>query len=104
MNIDNSKVHSVIFLDVRKAFDTVNHKILLQKLSSYGKKVIPVSFFESYLKVRTQCCSVDGHISSLETIQCGVSQGSILGPLCLDDVDITMFADDTNLMKAIFVI
>ena len=68
------------------------------------KRVIPVSFFESYLKDRTQCCSVNGHISSLEMIQCVLPQGIILGPLCLDVVDITMFADDTNLMKAIFVI
>ena len=65
--------------------------------------MIPVSFFQSYLKDRTQCCSVNGHIS-LETIQCVLSQGTILGSLCLDVVDITMFADDTNLMKAIFVI
>ena len=112
MNTDKVKINSVIFLDIRKAFDTVNHEILLQKLSSYGIKCDTHTFFESYLKDRTQCCSVNGHISSLETIQCGVPQGSILGPLlfliymndlplCLDDVDITMFADDTNLTKAI---
>ena len=65
--------------------------------------MIPISFFESYLKDRTQCCSVNDHISSLETIQYVMPQGTILGPLCLDVVDITMFADDTN-MKVIFVI
>ena len=112
MNIDNGKINSVIFLDIRKASDTVNHEILLQKLSSYGIKGDTRKFFESYLKDRAQGCSVNGHISSLETIQCGVPQGSILGPLLfliymndlplyLDDADITMFADDTNLMTAI---
>ena len=112
MNIDNGKINSLIFLDIRKAFDAVNREILLQKLSSYGIKGDTYKFFESYLKDRTQCCSVNGHISSLEMTECGVLQGLILGlllfltymndlPLCLDDVDITMFADDTNLMKAI---
>ena len=111
MNIDNGKINSVIFLDIRKAFDTVNHEILLQKLSSYEIKGDTHKFFECYLKDRTQCCSVNGHMSSLETIEYGVPQGSILGPLlfliymndlplCLDNVDITMFAD-TNFMKAI---
>ena len=101
MNIDNGKINSVIFLDTRKAFDTVSHEILLQKLSSYGIKGDIHTLFESYLKDRTQCCSVNGYISSLETIQCGVPEGSILGPLlflknmndlpfCPDDVDITM--------------
>ena len=50
MNIDNGKINSVIFLDIRKAFDTVNHEILLQKLSSYGIKGDTHKFFESYLK------------------------------------------------------
>ena len=99
MNIDNGKINSVIFLDIRKAFDTVNHEILLRKLSNYGIKGGTHKF---YLKDRKQCCSVNGHISSLETIQCGVPQRSSLGPvlfltymndllLCLYDVDITMF-------------
>ena len=81
MNTDKGKINSVICLDIRKAFDTVNHEILLQKLSSYGIKGDTLKVFESYLNDRTQCCSVSGHISSLETIQSGVPQGSILGPL-----------------------
>ena len=111
MNIDNGKLNSVVFLDIKKAFDTVDHKILLKKLTCYGFKDNSLRLIESYLKDRIQCCYVNGKMSSLEHIICGVPQGSILGPLLfiiymndlsefVPDTDITMFADDTSFAKA----
>ena len=99
-------------LGKRKAFDIVDHTILLQKLNSCGIQRDSVKLLESYLTDRMQCCSVNGHISPLEIIKCGVPQGSILGPLLfivymndlpksVNNVDITMFADDTNFMRTI---
>ena len=112
MNMDNGNLSAVVFLDIRKAFDTVDHTILLQKLNCYGIQGDSVKLLESYLTNRMQCCSVNGHISPLEIIKCGVPQGSILGPLLfivhmndlpksVSNVDITMFADDTNFMRSI---
>ena len=112
MNMDNGNLSAVVFLDIRKAFDTVDHTILLQKLNCYGIQGDSAKLLESYLTNRMQCCSVNGHISPLEIIKCGVPQGSILGPLLfivymndlaksVNNVDITMFADDTNFMRTI---
>ena len=111
MNINNSKLNSVIFLDIKKAFGTVDHKILFLKLSCCGIKDNSLKLIESYLKDRIQCCSVNGHLSSLERIECGVPQGNIMGPLLfliyindlphfVPDADITMLADDTSFAKA----
>ena len=105
-------MNSVVFLDIRKAFDTVNHEILLDKLNCYGIRDEELLFFDSYLRDRTQCCSLNGHKSTLKRVTCGVPQGSILGPLlfiiymndllaCVKDVNVTMYADDTSLDKAI---
>ena len=112
MNMDNGNLSAVVFLDIRKAFHTVDHTILLQKLNCYGIQGDSVKLLESYLTDRMQCCSVNGHISPLEIIKYGVPQGSILGPLLfivytndvpksVNNVDITMFADDTNFMRTI---
>ena len=79
--MDKGNMNSVVFLDIRKAFDTVNHQILIEKLSCYGIKGDELWFFRSYLQDRTQCCSVSGHTSTLRRITCGVPQGSILGLL-----------------------
>ena len=111
MNIDNGKLNSVVFLDIRKAFDTVNHEILLQNLECYGIRGNELIFFQSYLENRIQACSVNGHMSSFKSISYGVPQGSILGPLlfiiymndlpsCVKEAEITMYADDTSLYKA----
>ena len=67
MNINNGKLNSVIFLDIKKAFGTVNHNILLLKLPCCGIKDNSLKLIESYLKDRIQCCSVNGHLSSLNT-------------------------------------
>ena len=79
MNVDNGKLNSVVFLDIMKAFDTVDHKILPQKLSCYGIKDNSQKLIESYLQGRIQCCSVNGYVSAMEHIICGVPQGPQLG-------------------------
>ena len=110
MNIDNGKLNSAVFLDIRKAFNTVNHNILLQKLECYGIKGNELIFSQSYLENRVQTCSVNGHMSSFKPVSYGVPQGSILGPLlfiiymndlptCVKEAEITMYADDTSLYK-----
>ena len=107
-NIDRGMVNGVLFLDLKKAFDTVDHKILLKKLEFYGFEGITLHWFQSYLADRQQVCCVNGVVSSTKTISCGVPQGSILGPLlfliydndmpkCLGYGTARLFADDTNL-------
>jgi hypothetical protein len=81
-NMDKGKINCVVFLDVRKAFDCINHEILLKKMLNYfGTSGIPLNWFRSYLADREQQCLVNGHLSSPKMIKCGVPQGSILGPL-----------------------
>ena len=91
-----------------KAFDTVNHDILITKLEHYGIRGIAKDWFKSYLSDRKQYVSVRGVNSNEEHISCGVPQGSVLGPLlfllyindfgnCSDLFDFHMFADDANL-------
>ena len=101
----------MIFLDLKKAFDTVDHDILIKKLSYYGLNVKELSL-QSYLTNRSQCCSVNGKVSNFSSVSCGVPQGSILGPLLFiiymnalqqvtDNCDISMYADDTHLSAAL---
>ena len=98
-----------VFIDLEKAFDTVNHKILLKKLEFYGIRGKSNQWFASYLSNRQQCVKLDGKKSSLLDISCGVPQGSILGPLLfliyINDMKNSVkhsilhhFADDTNLL------
>ena len=70
-----------IFLDLKKAFDTVNHQILIDKFNFYGIRGIPLAWLTSYLDNRQQYVMVNGHVSSNNTVVCGVPQGSVLGPL-----------------------
>ena len=68
-------------LDFRKAFDLVDHEILLHKLSLYRFSTNTIQFFRSYLSNRQQLVKVNNNCSELQTVRTGVSQGSILGPL-----------------------
>jgi hypothetical protein len=101
-------INGVLFLDLCKAFDTVDHGILLSKLFIYGIQNKALDWFKSYLHNRTQYCRVNSGTSSTRNIRCGVPQGSNLGPLlfllyvndlpnCLDKSCPVMYADDTNL-------
>jgi hypothetical protein len=109
----NSKRHTIIiFLDLKKAFDTVDHNILLLKLEQYGCRGITLQFFASYLANRKQYIKIKNSESPLQEIKYGVPQGSILGPLLfllyINDIgickpengDIKLFADDTAILIA----
>lgn len=107
-SLNNNEIIGMIALDLRKAFDTVNHAILLQKLDAYGIKGIAHGWFESYLEGRSQIAAVNGELSEPQNITTGVPQGSILGPLffiiyvndlpnSLKHCETNMFADDTTI-------
>lgn len=106
--LDNKEVAVGVFMDLSKAFDTLNHDILLDKLNIYGIRGTMNDWFRSYLRNRKQFVQIGQTKSSLQPICCGVPQGSILGPilfiLYINDVvnasrlaNTVMFADDTNL-------
>ena len=80
VSIDNRKFGCGIFVDLRKAFDTVNHEILLNKLEHYGGRESILKWFQSYLFDRKQFVSFNGESSGLLVNKCGVPQGSVLGP------------------------
>ena len=79
--LGNKEVGFCILLDYAKAFDTVNHEILLSKLEHYGIRGIALDWFKSYLSDRMQCTEIGDTQSKLDYVKCGVPQGSILGPL-----------------------
>ena len=81
VNLDRKLFNLIVFIDLKKAFDTVDHHILLEKLESYGIKGQALSLLKSYLTNRIQKCKINGFVSSEKPIRCGVPQGSILGPL-----------------------
>ena len=96
-------------MDLQKAFDTVGHQTLLSKLDYYGIRGISNNWFKSYLSNRQQCVSINGYNSELVAMNCGVPQGSVLGPLLfllyINDLNqaikfckVHHFADDTNLL------
>ena len=80
-HMDKGLLTGAVFIDLKKAFDTVPHDGLLNKLHSYGIQDLPLSWFESYLSNRTQSVSIENHLSSAANISSGVPQGSVLGPL-----------------------
>ena len=105
-SLDSGQLVAGVFLDLRKAFDTVNHEILIQKLLRYGFRGKAASLLKSFLGNRRQYVSINGYDSEILDIKCGIPQGSTLGPLlfllyindlrfCLEKSQASHFADDT---------
>jgi retron-type reverse transcriptase len=110
-SIDKNKTTIGIFIDLRKAFDTINHELLLKKLDTYGIRGIVNGWVKSYLSNRDQYVKYNGTNSDKLEVLCGVPQGSILGPLLfilfINDlcnvselINFILFADDTNLFAS----
>ena len=104
----NGEFTCSIFLDLAKAFDTVDHGVLMNKLRQYGVRGIPAKLLKNYLSNRTQQTIINNTKSNIQTINCGIPQGSILGPLLfniyINDIinvsnfSIKLFADDACLL------
>jgi hypothetical protein len=109
--LDKNETPFAIYIDLSKAFDTLDHTILLSKLRHYGIQNTELNWFSSYLTNRSQYVEINGVKSDMCTIQTGVPQGSILGPLLfliyINDLYLAskfvsiMFADDTNLLSSL---
>ena len=105
MQAYHQKIYSAcFFLDLQKAFDTVNHELLIWKLEHYGFRGQCSEYLKSYFDHRNQYVHVNGYDSSYRPVSCGVPQGSIVGPLCFSlyindmpmavKVEVVLFADD----------
>ena len=108
VNMDKGHINGVLFLDLKKAFDSVDHEILISKLELNGVRGNALQWFSSYLSGRKQVCKINHELSNPILNTCGVPQGSNLGPLlfliyiydlpnCLKFTKASMFADDTNM-------
>ena len=108
-DLDDGNIGCGVFVDLQKAFDTLDHQILLAKLNHYGIRGVSNNWFKSYLSNCSQYVSINGYESSLAVINYGVPEGSVLGPLLfllyINDLNqaitfckVHYFADDTNLL------
>jgi hypothetical protein len=106
--LDQDEITGLVFVDFKKAFDVVNHRLLLRKLEQYRVSDAALSWLTSYLTDRFQFVALDGNLSERLAVKQGVPQGSILGPLLfllfvndlplhLEDSSVDIFADDTTL-------
>ena len=102
-------VGSEVFVELQKAFDTVDHQILFAKLNHYGIRGVSNDWFKSYLSNRNQYVSINGYQSGLAALNCGFPHRSVLGPFLflpyINDLNqaikfckVHHFADDTNLL------
>ena len=106
--LDKGENICVLFMDLSKAFDTINHDLLLAKLKAYGFSINALDLMCSYLKNQKQSVQIDNNFSSSKKVHAGVPQGSIDGPLLfnlfindfvlfLSDTFLSNYADDNNL-------
>ena len=112
LDLDKGELPLAIFLDLSKAFDTIDHNIFIHKLSFYGVKYKALDLFKSYLQNRKQYVEMDGTASDCQIIKTGVTQGSVLGPLLfliyINDIsnaskqfDMISYADDSTIYKSL---
>ena len=109
--MDRKELTGLLFVDISKAFDSINHKILLGKLEHIGLSESSLKWFKSYLADRRQCVCINGELSETRQIDFGVPQGSVLGPLlfniyvnslltCVKKCRMILYADDAVLIYA----
>ena len=107
MSLDSGDIVIGVFLNLKKAFDTVDHNILFKKIYQYSIRGNLNKWFKNYLSNRSQYVLFNGITSDIKNVNCGVPQGSILGPLLFilyindfsnvsDILYYVLFADDTN--------
>ena len=111
INEDNRNYTAMVFIDLKKGFDSVSHHILLAKQKEYVVCGLEYQWFQSCLEIRLQFCTVNGAFSDLHDIGIGVPQGSCLGPLlflidindlslALSNYNLTIYADDISISYA----